>query len=49
MDTAYLKRRLREETEAALRAAHPSAKRVHLELASRYKDLAAGTQDEASD
>lgn len=46
MDDAYLKRRVREETLAALKAAHPSARRIHLELARRYRKLVVRPRDE---
>ena len=39
-DRAYFARRAAEEKEAAMRAAHPSARAPHLELAARYDDLA---------
>ena len=39
-DAAYFARRASQEREAALKAAHPSARQAHLELAGRYDDLA---------
>lgn len=39
-DFEYFSRRAHEEREAAMRAAHPSAREAHLEMAARYDDLA---------
>lgn len=39
MEQEYLKRRMREETLAALKAAHPRVRLVHIELADRYRAL----------
>lgn len=39
-DAVYFARRAAQEREAALKAAHPSARDAHLELAGRYDDLA---------
>ena len=39
-DAIYFMRRANEERLAAMKAAHPSARRAHLELAGRYDDLA---------
>ena len=38
-DAAYFSRRAAQEREAAMRAALPSARQAHLELAARYDDL----------
>jgi hypothetical protein len=42
-DYDYFLRRAAEEREAAQRAAHPTARQSHLELAARYEDVAAAT------
>lgn len=39
-DWIYFTRRANEERVAAMKAAHPSARRSHLELAERYNELA---------
>jgi hypothetical protein len=39
-DLVYFRRRALEERQAAMTAAHPVARRAHLELADRYDDLA---------
>jgi len=39
-DTLYFSRRAHEEREAAIKAAHPSARQAHLDMAGRYDDLA---------
>ena len=39
-DAAYFARCASQEREAALKAAHPTARQAHLELAGRYDDLA---------
>ena len=39
-DATYFSRRASEERTVAMKAAHPSARRAHLELAQRYDDLA---------
>jgi hypothetical protein len=39
-DAAYFARRALQEREAALKAAHPTARQAHLQLAARYDDLA---------
>ena len=39
-DFIYFSRRAQEEREAAMRNAHPSARRAHLEMATRYDELA---------
>ena len=39
-DATYFARRANEERAAALKAAHPTARRCHLELARRYDELA---------
>lgn len=39
-DAPYFSRRASEERTAAMKAAHPSARRSRLELAKRYDDLA---------
>jgi hypothetical protein len=45
IDGNYLSWRAQEEREAAMKAAHPNARRVHLDLADAYerraRDLAA--------
>lgn len=40
LDRVYFARRAAEEKAAAMRAAHPSARSAHLDLAARYSDLA---------
>ncbi len=40
-DSLYFSRRAVEERAAAMKAAHPGAREAHLELATRYDDLAA--------
>jgi len=37
-DRVYFERRASEERSAAMKAAHPKAREVHLELASRYDE-----------
>jgi hypothetical protein len=46
-DAAYFGRRAQEERVAAMKAAHPAARRAHLDMARRYSDLATaiGTRD----
>jgi hypothetical protein len=39
-DALYFSRRAQEEREAAMKAAHPSAREAHLDMAGRYDDLA---------
>jgi hypothetical protein len=39
-DATYFARRASEERAAAVKALHPTARRCHLELASRYDELA---------
>jgi hypothetical protein len=39
-DANYFSRRANEERVAAMKAAHPSARRSHLEMAERYAELA---------
>ena len=39
-DADYFGQRAAEEKLAAERAAHPTARQAHLELAQRYEDLA---------
>ena len=39
-DYLYFSRRAQEEREAAMRAAHPVARRAHVDLARRYEELA---------
>ena len=43
-DGNYFARRAREERAAAMNAAHPAARRSHLEMADRYGDLAAAIE-----
>jgi hypothetical protein len=38
-DRVYFSRRAQEERVAAMKTAHPHARRVHMELARRYDDL----------
>jgi hypothetical protein len=38
-DVNYLTRRARQEREAATKAADPSARRVHREMANRYEEV----------
>ena len=40
-DAAYFTRRAQEERLAAMKAPHPAARQAHVELAERYRDLAA--------
>jgi hypothetical protein len=40
-DAVYFRRRAQEERLAANRADHDTARRLHLELAGRYDELAA--------
>ncbi len=42
-DATYFARRASEEHAAALKALHPTVRRCHLELASRYDELAGAT------
>lgn len=37
---AYMLRRAREEQDAADRASNPKARKLHIELADRYRDAA---------
>lgn len=39
-DSAYFARRAANERVAAMKAAHPTARQAHLELAKRYDELA---------
>ena len=39
-DATYFAHRASEERAAALKALHPTARRRHLEMASRYDELA---------
>jgi hypothetical protein len=39
-DAVFLARRAHEERVAAMKAAHPLARRAHLEMAERYEELA---------
>ena len=39
-DAEYFSRRAQQEREAAMKAAHPSAREAHVSLAKRYEDLA---------
>ena len=39
-DAAYFSRRANEERVAAMKAADPRARKVHLEMAARYDELA---------
>lgn len=39
-DAAYFSRRASEERAAAMKAAHPKARKAHLDMAGRYDDLA---------
>lgn len=39
-DAFYFARRASQEREAAMKAAHPTARQAHLELAAQYEDLA---------
>jgi len=39
-DAGYFSRRASEEREAAMKAANPNARQAHLDLATRYEDLA---------
>jgi hypothetical protein len=41
-DANYFIRRANEERQAAMRAAHPSARQAHLKMAARYDELAGG-------
>ena len=43
-DFEYFERRATEERAAADRAAHSSARQSHLELASRYSEMAQATR-----
>ena len=43
-DFAYFNRRAEEEREAAMRAPHPAARRSHVEMAGRYRELADAIQ-----
>jgi len=36
----YIKRRAKHEREAALKAQHPDVRRIHLEMAKRYEQVA---------
>lgn len=38
-DAIYFSRRANEERTAAMRAANPSARRSHLDMATRYDEL----------
>lgn len=38
-DSIYFSRRAHEERTAAMKAAHPSARSAHLEMARRYDEL----------
>ena len=39
-DANYFSRRANEERVAAMKAAHPGARSAHLQMASRYDELA---------
>lgn len=39
-DAIYFTRRAGEERVAAIKAGHPNARRVHIDLAERYDELA---------
>ena len=39
-DQLYFCRRAQEEREAAMKAAHPTARLAHIDLAERYEELA---------
>ena len=39
-DAAYFARRASDERTAAMKAAHPNARKSHLDMAERYDDLA---------
>jgi hypothetical protein len=39
-DAGYFARRAKEERDASSKAAHPSARQAHIEMAQRYEDLA---------
>jgi hypothetical protein len=43
-DFEYFQRRASEETAAADRAVHSSARKSHLEMASRYSEMAKATR-----
>lgn len=43
-DAAFFTRRAREERFAATKAEHPNARKVHLEMAARYADLASAIE-----
>lgn len=47
MDTIYFERRAGEERIAAMKAAHPRARQVHLELAEAYERRARMIEVEA--
>jgi hypothetical protein len=38
-DAIYFGRRATEEREAAMRAPHPTARQVHLDMADRYDEI----------
>jgi len=40
-DSKYFGRRANEERTAAIASPHPQVRKVHLEFAARYQDLAA--------
>ena len=44
-DASYFSRRATEEREAAMKAPHPTVRTVHLEMASRYDELAGAISD----
>lgn len=44
-DVEYLRRRAQQEREVALKAAHPKAREVHIELAERFEEFAQAAID----
>lgn len=44
-DVDYFCRRVAEETAAASKADHPTARQAHLNMAERYRDLADAIRD----
>jgi hypothetical protein len=48
-DGVYFARRAAEERVAAMKTAHPIARKTHLELASRYDELARAIDATARD
>lgn len=39
-DSIYFARRAGEEREAGMKAAHPAVRKIHLDMAGRYDELA---------